>query len=213
MVETKIYLDHNGTTAPRSDVQQKILESLKSAWGNPSSIHWASREPKQILREARSSIAQLLGVHPLEIIFNSGASEGNTTVIRAVFDLLKNQKNHFLCSLAEHPSVLKAYQFLESQGAQVDYIPVNRKGQIDLNFIKEKISSKTALVSVMLANNETGTLFPLKEIAEMAHAAGSLVHTDAVQSLGKVPVNLKDLNIDYATSQDIERRFCQFLGS
>lgn len=199
MVEVKIYLDHNGTTNPRPDVQGKILELLKSSWGNPSSIHWASREPKQILRQTRSAIAQMLGVQALEIIFNSGASEGNTTVIRGVYDLLKNKRSHFLCSSVEHPSVLKTYQYLESQGAHVDYIPVDRQGKLDLNFIKEKISTNTALVSVMLANNETGVLFPIKEVVQMAHAHGALVHSDSVQSLGKVQVNFKDLGVDYAT--------------
>lgn len=194
----RVYLDHNATTPLHERVQQSSSEWMH-VWGNPSSIHWAGRESKNILRESRQVLAAGLGCHPLEIVFNSGGSEGNNTVIRAVWNKLGAIRNHFLCSDVEHPSVRRAYEYLETLGAKVDYIPVSRSGVLDLDFIKKNISEKTALISVMLANNETGHIFPVREIVEIAKSKGSLVHTDAVQALGKIPLNLSDLGVDYAT--------------
>lgn len=193
-----IYFDHNATTP----VAAKVIEHIPSwipAWGNPSSIHWAGREPKNWIRQARQNFAQAVNANPLEIIFTSGGSEGNSTIIRGVFDLLKKNKNHFLCSQVEHPSVMQTFRFIESLGARVDYIPVNRQGRLDMEFYRKHLTEHTALVSVMLANNETGTLFPIQEMALMAHKAGALFHSDCVQALGKLPVDLKSLDVDYAT--------------
>jgi cysteine desulfurase len=203
----KIYLDHNATTPPSAEVLGSLSEWAQ-AWGNPSSIHWAGRAPKNILREARQSIAQALNISPLEIVFTSGGSEGNNTVLKGVLDyhqtgkfLTPSQINrtHFMCSAVEHPSVMKTMQHLQSLGARVDFIPVNRQGEIDLEFYQEHLSGETALVSVMAANNETGTLFPIREMAAMAHAIGALFHSDCVQTLGKVPVQLRDWDVDFAT--------------
>ncbi len=193
----RIYLDHNATTPVHDRVLQSVPDWIGS-WGNPSSIHWAGRESKNILRETRQILAAGLSCHPLEIVFNSGGSEGNNTVIRAVWNKLGSVKNHFMCSSVEHPSVRKTYEYLESLGARVDYIPVSRKGMLDLDFIKKNLSDKTALISVMLANNETGHIFPVREIVEIAKGK-ALVHTDAVQALGKIPLNLPELGVDYAT--------------
>ncbi len=197
-MQKMIYLDHNATTP----LSQKVIDQIPSilhAWGNPSSIHWSGREPKNLIRNARQTLATALRVSPLEIIFNSGASEGNSTVILGVYEIFKNTKNHFMCSQVEHPSVLKAFQHLEKLGARVDYIPVSRNGELDLNFFKKHIGSSTALVSVMMANNETGNIFPIAELVKIAHEAGALFHSDCVQVLGKVPLNLSELNVDYAT--------------
>lgn len=194
----RVYLDHNATT-PHSTTLRSRWPELIEISGNPSSIHHDSRIPKTILREARQKIADILSCSPLEIIFNSGASEGNSSVLNSVFKSLKKSKNEFLISRVEHPSVQKCADYLISQGAIVNYIPVNKNGEIDLNYIKEKLSVKTALVSVMYANNETGTIFPIKEIAALAHAAGALMHSDCVQMLGKSVLNFKELDVDYAT--------------
>ncbi len=193
-----IYLDHNATTPVAQIVSHKIPSFLEG-WGNPSSIHWCGREPKNWIRQARQNLATALSVSPLEIIFNSGGSEGNSTIILGVFDLFRKTKNHYLCSEVEHPSVIQTFRYLETLGARVDYIPVNRQGALDIDFYEKHLSEDTALVSIMMGNNETGTIFPIQELAVKAHQAGALFHSDCVQALGKIPLDLKKLDIDYAT--------------
>lgn len=195
-----IYLDHNATTPVCRDVLE-ALPQLAEAWGNPSSIHWAGRRPKNIIRDARKAVADSVGASVLEIIFTVGGSEANNTVIKGVHGFYRSDsvRNHYMCSAVEHPAVFKTMMYLKSLGVRVDVIPVNRRGELDLEFYQNHLSEKTALVSVMMANNETGTLFPIKEMAEMAHAKGALFHTDAVQAFGKIPVNLTDLNVDFAS--------------
>jgi cysteine desulfurase len=191
-----VYLDHNATTPLNPQVQEVVIQHL-SHFGNPSSIHWAGRKSKTVLRKSRESLAQLLNVSPLELIFTSGGSESNNTVIQGLFS--SSNKNEFICSQVEHPSVLKTMKFIESQGARVHRIPVNREGQLDMDFYKRHCGPQTALVSVMAANNETGTLFPIEEMVKIAHSQGALFHTDAVQTLGKLQVDLKKWNVDYAS--------------
>lgn len=191
-----IYLDHNATTPLSPEVEQTLKADL-SLFGNPSSIHWAGRKSKNKIREARAAIAQLLNCSPLEIIFTSGASESSNTLIKTTFQ--HSPKKHFITSEVEHPSVLKTMQYIESLGARIDYVPVNRDGFIDMEFYKKALTPETALVSIMYVNNETGNIFPIKEMAELAHKAGALFHTDAVQALGKIPVDLQDLGVDYAS--------------
>lgn len=198
MSSKQVYLDHNATTPLHPEVKNSLIEELESHFGNPSSIHWAGRKSKNLLRNSRQNLADLLSVSPLEIIYTSGASESNNSVIQVIHSLGLN-RNEYICSAVEHPSVLKTMQHLESLGAVVHKIPVNRNGELDLEFYKNVLSEKTALVSVMLANNETGNLFPIKELASLAHEKGALFHTDAVQGLGKIEMNLKDLDVDYAS--------------
>lgn len=153
-----VYLDHNATTRPDHELLQNLAQLIQNdqlQWGNPSSIHLMSRDPKNILRETRKAFAEKVNCQATEIIFNSGASEGNNTVLKSVWQSLGTVKNEFLVSKVEHPSVTKTMEYLESLGAVVKWIPVNRRGEIDLDFIKCNISEKTALVSVMFANNET----------------------------------------------------------
>lgn len=194
----RIYLDYNATTPHLPALRSRWSELIDVA-GNPSSIHFDSRVPKTIIRETRQKISELLSCSPLEIVFNSGASEGNSSVLRSLWDHLKDQKNEFLISQVEHPSVQKTAAYLISQGAVVHFIPVSKGGMIDLNFIREKLSARTALVSVMFANNETGTVFPIKEISELAHSVGAYMHSDCVQLLGKAAVDFADFGVDYAT--------------
>jgi cysteine desulfurase len=191
-----IYLDHNATTPLHPEIQEFLSESL-SIFGNPSSIHWAGRRAKTLVREARQSLSEFLQVSPLELIFTSGASEANNAVIKSHF--FHSSRKHFMCSAVEHPSVMKTLRYIESLGAHLDVIPVNRRGELDLNFYEAKLSDKTALVSVMLANNETGTIFPIQQMARMAKAKGAAFHTDAVQALGKLVFNLNDLGVDSAS--------------
>jgi cysteine desulfurase len=194
----RVYLDHNATT-PHAPLRKSKWMDFAELSGNPSSIHQDSRAPKTILREARRKVSLLLGCSPHEIIFNSGASEGNNSVLKSIHASLSSERNEFLISQVEHPSVYKTAVYLQSLGAVVHFIPVNRDGQIDLKFIEQKLSKKTALVSVMYANNETGSIFPIKKISEMAHSFGAVMHSDCVQMLGKSICEFNELNVDYAT--------------
>lgn len=194
--QPQFYLDHNATTALHPQVLSAVSEHL-SLFGNASSIHWAGQKSKTAIRIAREKIAKVLNVSPLELIFTSGASESNNTVIQSVFQ--NSNKNEFICTQVEHPSVMKSMQAIESLGAVVHRIPVSRAGFLDLEFFKKVCGPKTALVSVMLANNETGNIFPIKEMVRISHETGALFHMDGVQGLGKMPLDLKDLNVDYAS--------------
>lgn len=203
---SKVYLDFNATTPLSENVLSKLTGSL-SIWGNPSSIHWAGREIKAPLREARQRLALSLGTGPLELIFTSGASEASNTVIQGLAQLLTSAelpaslhgKNEFITSSVEHPSVAKSFDVLERRGHRVHRIPVNREGVFDMPAFEKVLSEKTLLVSVMFANNETGNLMPLPQIIERAKRFSALVHTDAVQALGKVPLHLGHLGVDYAS--------------
>lgn len=201
---SRVYLDHNAT-APLGPLARAAVVRHLEAWGNPSSIHWDGRGPKQILRETRQHLAQGLGAHPLELIFTSGGSESNNTVITGRYLLgleapsKYGNRNEWITSTVEHPSVLKTFQWLETMGQKVHYVPVLKDGSLDLSFYDKVLSDKTALVSIMTANNETGVIHPVKELCERAHKAGALFHTDAVQGFGKLNINLKDWGVDYAS--------------
>lgn len=195
----KTYLDFNATTPLAEELISKLPEVL-SAWGNPSSIHWAGQATKTFLRESRQAIAQALGVSPLEIVFTSGGSEANNTVLQSFFEKSKNtDRNEFITTAIEHPSILKCLAHLKEQGAIVHVISIDRNGNLDWAHFERVLSSKTALVTMMLANNETGLILPIKKITEKVHAVGAKMHTDAVQSLGKIPLNLSELGVDFAS--------------
>lgn len=191
----QVYLDHSASTPIHGYIRENLSQFLEN-WGNPSSIHQSGRGPKAVIREARRSLAGILGVSPLELIFTSGGSEANNSVFHSLFG---GQRNTYLVSSIEHPSVMAQAKYLEKQGAKVKYIPVNRDGMLDLDFIQANLSEDVALVSVMLANNEIGSIFPVKEIARMAKIVGALVHSDCVQAFGKMPLDLKDLGVDFAS--------------
>lgn len=193
-----IYLDHNATTPLAPDLKPKVLEWLE-AWGNPSSIHHAGRGPKVLLREARQSIAQLLGVQPLELIFTSGGSEANNLALKGIVGSVGRGRDRIVISAVEHPSLRKTAESLKALGFQIDVVGVNSQGEFDLDQLRAVVSEKTALVSVMYANNETGHIFPIRQIVDAAHAVGALVHCDAVQALGKMPIKLPDLGVDLAS--------------
>ena len=198
MAQEKVYLDHNATTPVSSEIRE-LFPLWLDQWGNASSIHQVSRGPKTILRETRKLIADCLQIHPHELIFTSGGTESNNTIIQGVFRLLKNQRPRLICSAIEHPSVLKTMKVLIAEGAEVITIPVSRDGFLDMEFYKNVVNEQTALVSIMGANNEIGSLFPIQELATIAHEKGALFHVDAVQLLGKTEIDLKNWNVDYAS--------------
>lgn len=198
----RVYLDYNATTPVMAELLPKIQEWLEH-WGNPSSIHWSGRGPKALLRDSRRALAAALGCDALELVFTSGGSESNNLAIKGVFlSRLKRgvvSRNQYLMSAVEHPSVQKAMEQLRLQGAVVETIAVDRKGQIDLEQFKKQLSPHTSLVSVMAANNETGHVMPIQEMARLTHEAGALFHCDAVQALGKLPIDLHNWDVDLAT--------------
>ncbi len=195
------YLDHNATT-PIASVVSENLGLWAEAWGNPSSIHQAGRAPKALMRESRDRVAKMVNASPLEIIFTSGGSEANNFALKGVFEALRiksSNRKHYLLSAVEHPCVRRAADYLMANGAEVEFIPVNRDGSIDMHFYQTHLRNDTALVSVMLANNETGNIFPIENMVQLAHERGALFHTDAVQALGKISVDLKALGVDLAS--------------
>ncbi|NJM10338.1 MAG: aminotransferase class V-fold PLP-dependent enzyme, partial [Bdellovibrionaceae bacterium] len=189
-----IYFDHNATTPVHPEILTKIPEWLES-WGNPSSIHWAGRGPKSVLREARARIAELVGVQPLELIFTAGGSEANNLALKG----LPGQRKHIVVSAVEHPSVRKTAEYLAEQRLQSRFFKSEPRRRAGSGSVARAGDGRHAVVSVMLANNETGHIYPLKEVSALAHAKGALVHCDAVQALGKIPVSLSELGVDLAT--------------
>lgn len=199
--EGRIYFDHNATTALAKDLLPLVSKWIYQ-WGNPSSIHQSGRGPKTLIRESRQNIAKFLGASQLELVFTSGGSESNNTVLRGVFadpKLHKNRKT-LMISAVEHPSIEKVAVYLEKyQGIKVMRIPVSKDGVLDFEFFEKNLNEDVALVSVMMANNETGHIFPIKKMVKRAHKVGALFHTDAVQTLGKLEVNLGTWAVDFAS--------------
>ena len=197
-----MYLDHNATTPPDAEVLSR-LSSWVLDWGNPSSIHQAGRGPKARLRESRESIAKMIGASPLEVIFTAGGSESNTTAITGALRALRakgDSRRHILSSKLEHPSLQRVFESLAKDGYEIEFVPVSRDGLIKVEDVAERLRpGETVIASFMLVNNETGVIQPVREIAKLAKDAGALVHTDAVQALGRIKIDLKELGVDYAS--------------
>ncbi len=193
-----IYLDHNATTPLHPQLFPLIPEWLGD-WGNPSSTHWASRAPKQILREARLSVSKSLGVSPLECVFTSGGSESNNCVLKGFWSQRAGQRNVIVTSTVEHPSINKTCEYLQGLGARWLRIGVNRQGDLDMTALVAALNEQVVFLSLMGANNETGRLWNLKPLVELAHRFGILVHSDLVQMWGKVAVDLNDWGLDAAS--------------
>jgi len=214
-VSKSIYLDHNATTPPDARLAPLCREWIEQ-WGNPSSIHWAGRGPKAVLRHARQAIAKMVGADPLEIVLTSGGSEANNAAIKGLCQPLisspsRSLRDQVIVSAVEHPSVRKAAEALVPWGYRVEVIPVSRDGVLNLQVLAEKLSERTALVAVMLANNETGHIFPVSQVVEMAHKVGARVHCDAVQGLGKMNLQLHALGVDTAAISG--HKFYAFKGA
>jgi cysteine desulfurase len=201
----RVYLDHNATTPIASQVADRVPAWLR-AWGNPSSIHFSGRGPKALMRDARDEFARMIGASTLEVIFTSGGSEANNLALKGLFEALqkpslvpRESRPRFLVSSVEHPSVRRAAEALVARGVELEIIPVRRTGEVDLENFERMVDEKTALVSMLYANNETGNIFPIRQMAEIAHKKGAYFHSDCVQALGKIPVNVRELGVDFAT--------------
>ena len=193
-----IYLDHNATTAVDMAVQEAMIDALR-CYGNPSSIYSTGREMHGRLEAARKGLSLLINCTPRRLIFTSGGSEGNNFVIKGVALALGGSKNHIVTTSIEHPSVLATCRWLERLGFTVTYLPVGRDGIVNPEDLPGAVTGKTCLVSIMAANNETGSLQPVTELAAIARGKGVLFHTDAVQAVGKIPVDVQAWGVDFLT--------------
>ena len=191
-----IYLDNNATTRVDPEVVEAMLPYFSEQFGNPSSLHSFGDKVGRAIRDARRQVQALLGAeHDSEVVFTSCGTESDSTAILSALKAQPDRKE-IITTVVEHPAVLTLCEFLEKDGYTVHRLKVDEKGRLDLNEYRALLSDKVAIVSVMWANNETGTLFPVVEMAEMAHAAGVMFHTDAVQAVGKIPLDLKNTKID-----------------
>jgi cysteine desulfurase len=192
----EIYLDYAATTPPEEQVINKMCEAYRQAYGNPSSIHLIGRRAKGYVEEAREIIAQYIGADPKEIYFTSGGTECDNWVIKGTAHAKQKKGKHIITSCIEHHAILHSCQYLEKQGFEITYLPVDECGSVEISELKKAIREDTILISIMMANNEIGTLQPIKEIGEIARKKGILFHSDAVQALGSVPLNVNELNLD-----------------
>lgn len=196
---TDIYLDYNASTPLDPKVAATMRALLDSPFGNPSSGHWASVSAKTILDRARGQIAALLGADPNEIVFTSGGSEANNMALKGTFFALRDKGEHIITQATEHPAVLKPLQFLKRLGANVTVLPVDRNGLVDPDAVRQAITPRTILITVMHANNETGAIQPIEAISAVARDHGVRFHTDAAQSVGKIATRVDDLGVDLLT--------------
>jgi cysteine desulfurase len=196
MNETRIYLDFNASTPLAPEVVEGMRPFLTEHFGNPSSHHWAGAPAKAAVERARAQVAVLLGSEPDEVIFTSGGTESNNHALKGVFFANRERGDHVITSAVEHPAVLEPLRFLERLGARVTVVPVDRAGRVAPDDVRKAITPRTILVSVMHANNEVGTVQPIAELAAITRAAGVLLHTDAAQSVGKIPTRVAELGVD-----------------
>jgi cysteine desulfurase len=190
-----IYLDNNATTPLDPAVAEKMSHFLKEHFGNPSSLYPIGRKVKEIITEAREVIAKALGAVRTEVIFTGSGTESDNFAIRGVLDAIP-EKKEIITSAIEHPAIMNTAGYLEQKGVKVTYVPVDEYGTVDLEFLKKAITPQTALISIMLANNELGTIQPVEKISKIAKERGVMVHTDAVQAFGKIDVNVNKLGVD-----------------
>ena len=194
-----IYLDYNATTPVDPEVADAIEPWLRQHWGNPSSSHPEGRRARDAVERARAEVAALLEASPDEILFTGCATEANNLAIRGVARALRSRGRHLVTSAIEHPSVAQPCQLLQAEGWEVTVVPVNGQGRVEPEAVARAIRNDTVLVSIMHANNETGVLQPVEEISAVARRRGVLVHADAAQSVGKMPVSVQHLGVDLLT--------------
>ena len=190
-----IYLDNNATTKVADEVMEAMLPYFTQLYGNPSSMHTFGGQVGQRIRDAREQVAALLGSSPEEIVFTSCGTESDNSAIRSAL-LTRPDKKHIVTSRVEHPAVHALCSHLSTQGYKITELPVDKNGILDLENLEKSLTPDTAIVSLMWGNNETGVIFPVEEAARMAHEKGILFHTDAVQTTGKIPINMKNNVID-----------------
>lgn len=190
-----IYLDNNATTAVHPEVIEEMLPYFRARFGNPSSSHWAGRRAKSAIEEAREKVARLVNCSQSDVIFTSCATESNNAAIKGTAVARRSKGNHIITTTVEHPSVLTPCLYLETQECNVTCLDVDGEGMIDLEALESAISERTILISAMFANNETGTIFPIRKIGEIAERHGVSFHCDAVQATGKIPVDFRESRI------------------
>ncbi|MBI1260606.1 MAG: aminotransferase class V-fold PLP-dependent enzyme [Rhizobiales bacterium] len=195
----KIYLDHNASTPIAPEVAAVMRDAMEGAFGNPSSGHWAGAPARKIVETARGQVAELLGCDSQEVVFTSGGSEANNFAIKGLFFKGKRPQPHFITTSVEHPAIMAPLRFLESLGATVTWLPVDGTGRINPDDLRRAITSDTILISVMHANNEVGTIQPVEECSAIAREHGIPFHTDAAQSVGKIPTRVDALGVDLLT--------------
>ena len=204
MPEKIVYMDNNATTPIHPEVKKAMIDAI-GVFGNPSSLHALGREARQLVEAAREKIASFIGASPEEVMFVGSGSEANNTVLNALtcqrMGCAYNREglNTIITTTIEHPCVLETSKCLQEKGVDVSYLDVDLHGKIDIEQLKDVITDNTGLVSVMMANNEIGTIQDIKTIAEIVHQRGALFHTDAVQAVGKIPVNVQELDVDFLT--------------
>ncbi|MFO7773983.1 MAG: cysteine desulfurase NifS [Dehalococcoidia bacterium] len=192
----RIYLDHAATTPAHPDVVKAMLPYFTDAFGNPSSIYSYGQEAKGAIEEARTRVAELIGAVSEEIIFTSGGTEADNWALKGIAYANEHKGNHIITTRIEHHAVMEVCKFLEGRGFKVTYLPVDEHGLVDPQDVKKAITDKTILISVMHASNEVGTIEPIEEIGKIAREAGVYLHSDAVQTVGHIPVNVDELNVD-----------------
>lgn len=193
-----IYLDHNATTPLRAEVLEEMMPYLTGHFGNPSSVHWAGRAVSGALETARERVAKLLNAAPAEIVFTSCGSEADNFALKGTASALRGQGRHIITTAVEHPAVLESCRALETMGWRLSYLPVDGEGHLDLAQLEALICAETVLISVMWANNETGALFPIGRIGEIARRHGIRFHSDMVQAVGRVPIDVEAAGLDLA---------------
>ena len=193
-----VYLDNNATTRMADEVVE-IMQENAGLYGNASSMHTMGRDSASAISWARGEVAALIDADPDDVYFTSGASESNNTVFNTFRDLIDDgtKRNRIVTTTIEHPATIETVKYLQKKGYKVDLCPVNHTGMVDLEAIKALMGPDVAMVSVMTGNNESGVIQPVKEVAKMAHECGAYMHTDATQAIGKIPVSVKDLDVDY----------------
>jgi cysteine desulfurase len=189
-----IYVDNNATTKVDPQVVQAMLPYFEEQYGNPSSMHTFGGKVARKLEQARAQVASLINASPEEIVFTSCGTESDSTAIHAALSSFPAKK-HIVTTRVEHPAIKSLYERLERRGYRVTFVPVDRKGMLDIDFLNDSITDDTAIVSVMWANNETGVIFPVEDLANMVKQKGSIFHTDAVQAVGKIPVDVAQSNL------------------
>ncbi len=193
-----VYFDHNGTTPVHPAAAAIVRDFLGRLFGNPSSLHWAGREVRPYLDEARDQVARLIKARPSEIVFTSGATEADNQAIKGVAYALSEKGKHIITTRTEHAAVLNTCVYLEGKGFTVTYLGVDGNGLVDPGDVRKAIRKETILISVMHGNNETGTLQPIREIGAIARRAGVLFHSDMAQDMGKIGIDISELNVDLA---------------
>jgi cysteine desulfurase len=194
-----IYLDHNATTPVDPEAAALMTHVMEEEFGNPSSAYTLGKRAKEAIETHREKIAALMGARAGEIILTSGGSESNNMVLKGIIDFKDPGAFHIITSAVEHPAIINTAQYLKELGVEVTELPVDRDGRVDPDDVRKAVRPQTALITIMLANNETGTLQPIREISAMAGEKEIPFHTDAAQALGKIPVDVKDLGVDFLT--------------